>query len=98
MLRSPEMLRRRLREGVEFFRKGETALGGRVPVNPSGGMLCRGHPVGASGLAQVCEIADQIRGRSGARQKASARVGLAENSGGRVGRESAAAVVTILSS
>jgi acetyl-CoA acetyltransferase len=84
--------------GVDLFRKGETALGGRVPVNPSGGMLCRGHPVGASGLAQVCEIADQIRGRSGARQKAGARTGLTENSGGRIGRESAAAVVTILSS
>jgi acetyl-CoA acyltransferase len=85
-------------EGVELFRRGDTSLGGRVPVNPSGGMLCRGHPVGASGLAQVCEIADQIRGRSGARQKTGARTGLAENSGGRVGRESAAAVVTILSS
>jgi acetyl-CoA acetyltransferase len=85
-------------EGPELLRKGETALGGRMPVNPSGGMLCRGHPVGASGLAQVCEIADQIRGRSGDRQKAGARVGLTENSGGRVGRESAAAVVTILSS
>lgn len=85
-------------EGPDFFRTGATALGGRVPVNPSGGMLCRGHPVGASGLAQVCELADQIRGRSGERQKQEARVGLAENSGGRVGRESAAAVVTILSS
>jgi acetyl-CoA acyltransferase len=84
-------------EGVELFRRGDTSLGGRVPVNPSGGMLCRGHPVGASGLAQVCEIADQLRGRSGARQKAGARTGLTENSGGRVGRESAAAVVTILS-
>lgn len=85
-------------EGPDFFRRGATALGGRVPVNPSGGMLCRGHPVGASGLAQICELADQIRGRSGARQKEGARVGLAENSGGRVGRESAAAVVTVLSS
>jgi acetyl-CoA acetyltransferase len=85
-------------DGPEFLRSGTTELGGRVPVNPSGGMLCRGHPVGASGLAQVCELADQIRGRSGERQKAGARVGLAENSGGRVGRESGAAVVTILSS
>lgn len=85
-------------QGAEFFRSGATAIGGRVPVNPSGGMLCRGHPVGASGLAQVCEIADQIRGRCGERQKEGAKVGLAENSGGRVGRESAAAVVTILSS
>ena len=85
-------------EGPDLVRNGATAIGGRVPVNPSGGMLCRGHPVGASGLAQVCELVDQIRGRSGGRQKAGARVGLAENSGGRVGRESAAAVVTILSS
>lgn len=83
--------------GPDLVRKGETAIGGRIPVNPSGGMLCRGHPVGASGLAQICELADQLRGRSGPRQKPGARVGLAENSGGRVGRESAAAVVTILS-
>jgi acetyl-CoA acyltransferase len=61
-------------------------------------MLSRGHPVGASGVAQICELADQLRGRAGKRQKVGARVALAENSGGRVGRDSAAAVVTILSS
>jgi acetyl-CoA acyltransferase len=83
--------------GPELLRDGTTALGGRVPVNPSGGMLSRGHPVGASGVAQICELADQLRARAGKRQKEGARVALAENSGGRVGRDSAAAVVTILS-
>jgi acetyl-CoA acyltransferase len=61
-------------------------------------MLSRGHPVGASGVAQICELVDQLRGRAGKRQKEGARVALAENSGGRVGRDSAAAAVTILSS
>jgi acetyl-CoA acyltransferase len=84
--------------GPQLVRDGTTAPGGRVPVNPSGGMLSRGHPVGASGVAQICELADQLRGRAGKRQKVGARVALAENSGGRVGRDSAAAVVTILSS
>lgn len=83
--------------GPELIRDGTTGPGGRVPVNPSGGMLCRGHPVGASGVAQICELTDQLRGRSGDRQRVGARVALAENSGGRVGRDSAAAVVTILS-
>jgi acetyl-CoA acetyltransferase len=84
--------------GPELLRNGTTGPGGRVPVNPSGGMLSRGHPVGASGVAQICELADQLRGRAGPRQRAGARVALAENSGGRVGRDSAAAAVTILSS
>jgi acetyl-CoA acetyltransferase len=83
--------------GPELIRAGATGPAGRIAVNPSGGMLCRGHPVGASGVAQICELADQLRGRSGKRQKPGARVGLAENSGGRVGRDSAAASVTIVS-
>lgn len=60
----------------------ETALGGRLPVNPSGGLKAKGHPVGATGVAQVAEIATQLRGAAGQRQVEGARVGLAQNMGG----------------
>jgi acetyl-CoA acyltransferase len=76
---------------------GVTRLGGRCPVNPSGGLLSRGHPVGATGLAQVVELADQLRGRCGPRQVDGARLALAQNSGGHLSGEEAVAVVTILS-
>jgi acetyl-CoA acetyltransferase len=71
-------------------------LGGRCPVNPSGGLLSRGHPVGATGLGQVVELVDQLRGRCGVRQVDGARVALAQNSGGHLSGEEAVAVVTIL--
>jgi acetyl-CoA acyltransferase len=76
---------------------GATRLGGRCPVNPSGGLLSRGHPVGATGLAQVVELVDQLRGRCGPRQVDGARLALAQNSGGHLAGEEAVAVVTILS-
>jgi acetyl-CoA acyltransferase len=76
---------------------GVTRLGGRFPVNPSGGLLSRGHPVGATGLAQVVELADQLRGRCGPRQVDGAGLALAQNSGGHLSGEEAVAVVTILS-
>jgi acetyl-CoA acetyltransferase len=76
---------------------GATRLGGRCPVNPSGGLLSRGHPVGATGLAQIVELADQLRGRCGARQVPGARVALAQNSGGHLAGEEAVATVTVLS-
>jgi acetyl-CoA acyltransferase len=76
---------------------GVTRLGGRCPVNPSGGLLSRGHPVGATGLAQVVELAEQLRGRCGSRQVDGARLALAQNSGGHLSGEEAVAVVTILS-
>jgi acetyl-CoA acyltransferase len=76
---------------------GATRLGGHCPVNPSGGLLSRGHPVGATGLAQVVELADQLRGRCGPRQVDDARLALAQNSGGHLSGEEAVAVVTILS-
>ena len=76
---------------------GATRLGGRCPVNPSGGLLSRGHPVGATGLAQVVELVDQLRGRCGPRQVDGARLALAQNSGGHLSGEEAVAVVTILS-
>jgi acetyl-CoA acetyltransferase len=59
-----------------LLRSGATALGGRIPVNPSGGLLSKGEPLGASGLGQVHELVEQVRGRGGPRQVADARVGL----------------------
>ena len=84
-------------EGPKLLASGATALGGRVPVNPSGGLLSKGHPVGATGCAQLVELVDQLRGRCGHRQVAGARVALAENGGGFLGTDAAAMVVTILS-
>jgi acetyl-CoA acetyltransferase len=83
-------------EGPAFLASGATALGGRVPVNPSGGLLSKGHPVGATGCAQLVELTDQLRGRAGARQVQGARIGLAENAGGFLGPDQAVAAVTIL--
>jgi acetyl-CoA acyltransferase len=74
---------------------GITALGGRVPVNPSGGLLAKGHPVGATGVAQIAEIFWQLRGEAGKRQVPNARVGLTENGGGVIDGENAAATVHI---
>lgn len=76
---------------------GETTIGGRVPVNPSGGLESKGHPVGATGLAQVHELVTQLRHEAGARQVDGARIAIAENGGGLHGIEEAVACVTILS-
>jgi acetyl-CoA C-acetyltransferase len=69
-------------KGGQVTEKGETAIGGRIPVNPSGGLKSKGHPVGATGVAQLCEIASQLRGESGERQVKGAKRGLAQNMGG----------------
>ncbi len=82
-------------EGGEFAASGATKIGGRLPVNPSGGLECRGHPIGASGLAQVYEIVTQLRGEAGKRQVTGARLGLAENGGGFLGVEEAVAAIHI---
>ena len=76
---------------------GRTALGGAIPVNVSGGLVSKGHPLGATGLAQIHELALHLRDRAGARQVAGARIALAENSGGFYGVEDAMSCVTILS-
>lgn len=77
-------------EDLGFFKKGEggpaveagaTRIGGEIPINPSGGLLSRGHPVGATGLAQVFEIVQQLRGTA-ANQVPDAEIGLAHNLGG----------------
>ena len=84
--------------GGKLAESGETTLGGRLPVNPSGGLESRGHPMGATGLAQIYELVHQLRGDCGTRQVPGARVALAENGGGLYRGEEAVAAVTILSS
>ncbi|WP_028322350.1 thiolase family protein [Desulfatiglans anilini] len=71
-------------EGVELLRSGATAIGGRIPVNPSGGLLSLGHPLSASGVRTVCEVVLHLRGQAGARQTPNAKVGLAQMLGGLV--------------
>jgi acetyl-CoA acetyltransferase len=78
-------------EGLGFFEpgmggvaaeKGWTSLGGKIPINPSGGLKAKGHPIGATGAAQIGEIATQLRGEAAARQVAGARIGLVHTLGG----------------
>jgi acetyl-CoA acetyltransferase len=83
-------------EGGRLIADGVTKLGGRIPVSTSGGLLRKGHPIGATGIAQVVEITEQIQGRAGARQVAGARAGLCHNGGGSIGADAAAQCVTIL--
>jgi len=83
-------------EAVALLRSGRTALGGDMPINPSGGLISKGHPIGATGAAQLVELADQLRNRAGPRQRHDARIALAENGGGWIGNDAAAAVITIL--
>ncbi len=85
-----------LGEGGRLAQSGATSLGGRLPVNPSGGLESKGHPIGATGLGQVYELVAQLRGEAGARQVQGARIALAENGGGFYGYEEAVACVTIL--
>ncbi len=84
-------------EGGVFIESGAPHLGGRIPVNPSGGLLRKGHPVGATGLAQLAELVEQLRGQSGPRQVEGARIGMAQNGGGSIGTDAAAMCVTIVS-
>ncbi len=83
-------------EGGIFAQSGATKIGGIIPINPSGGLESRGHPIGASGLAQIHELVTQLRGKAGSRQVKGARIALAENGGGALGREEAAMCIHIL--
>jgi acetyl-CoA acetyltransferase len=83
-------------EGGRLIDEGVTELGGKVPVNPSGGLLSKGHPVGASGVAQVVEIVWQLRGEADKRQVKNARVGLAQIMGGNKEGDTRACTVHIL--
>lgn len=82
---------------IALLEDGATSLGGRFPVNVSGGLTSRGHPAGATGVAQIAEISDQLRGRGGRAQVDNARIGVAQMAGGLVGSDSAVATVHILS-
>lgn len=75
---------------------GATSLGGRVPINPSGGLESKGHPIGATGLGQIFELVTQLRGEAGVRQVPGARIAMQENGGGLWGVEEAAVHIGIL--
>jgi len=83
-------------DGGPISERGDTRIGGRIPVNPSGGLESKGHPIGATGLAQIAELVTQLRGEAGRRQVAGARIALAENGGGLHGVEEAVACITVL--
>lgn len=80
----------------ELVDSGATEIGGRIPVNPSGGLISRGHPVGATGVAQICELTWQLRGAADGRQVEGARTAMAHNAGGTVLGEPAALCIHIL--
>ena len=82
--------------GGSFVGSGATALGGQIPVNVSGGLVSKGHPVGATGLSMVYELTAQLRGECGPRQVVGADLALAENGGGVIGFEEAACAITLL--
>jgi acetyl-CoA acetyltransferase len=83
-------------QGGAFVAAGATGPGGPIPINTSGGLVSKGHPVGATGLSMVYELTRQLRGEAGIRQVPDARIGLAENGGGVIGLEEAICAVTIL--
>ncbi|CAL8476955.1 thiolase family protein [Caballeronia sp. S22] len=84
--------------GAAWTESGETSLGGKLPVNPSGGLLSRGHPVGATGMAQICEMYWQLNGQAGGRQVQGARLGLSYCKGGTVSGTDGASVTTVVMS
>lgn len=80
-----------------WISSGHTEIGGKLPINPSGGLIARGHPIGASGLAQVYEAAVQLRGEAGERQVVGANIGLCQIGGGVIKNETATSAVHIFS-
>jgi acetyl-CoA acetyltransferase len=83
-------------EAGTLLDSGATQRDGRIPVNPSGGLVARGHPVGATGLAQIAELVWQLRGEAGVRQAGQPRIALAQNSGGWLEGDPAAVAVHVL--
>lgn len=83
-------------ESGRLIDDGVTRLGGRLPVNTSGGLLRKGHPLGATGIAQIVELTEQLQGRCGKRQVEAVKVALAQNGGGVVGGDAASMCVSIL--
>jgi acetyl-CoA acyltransferase len=85
-----------LGEGGAIAEAGETRLGGRIPINPSGGLESKGHPLAATGLGQIFELTSQLRHQCGQRQVEGARIAAAQNGGGLWGYEEAVCAITIL--
>jgi acetyl-CoA acetyltransferase len=83
-------------EGGRFTEDGHTAMTGKIPVNPSGGLESKGHPIAATGTAMIAELVWQLRGAAGKRQVEGARIGLAENGGGILPPDAAVVSATIL--
>ncbi len=83
-------------EGGALAESGATTIGGRIPINTSGGLESKGHPIGATGLGQLHELVVQLRGEAGPRQVEGARLAIAENGGGIYGLEEAVCAITIL--
>jgi acetyl-CoA acetyltransferase len=83
-------------EGGPAAERGDFTIGGRMPINPSGGLESKGHPIGATGLGQIHELVTQLRGEAGKRQVNDARIAIQENGGGLYGIEEAVVAVTIL--
>jgi len=84
-------------DGPKLVAERATSLGGRIPVNPSGGLVARGHPIGATGLGQIHEAVLQLRGHAGHRQIPDCRVALTQNAGGYLELDNAAIAIHILS-
>ena len=83
-------------DGGPAAERGEFTIGGRLPINPSGGLESKGHPIGATGLGQLHELVTQLRGEAGARQVEGARIAMQENGGGLIGVDEAVVAVTVL--
>jgi acetyl-CoA acetyltransferase len=83
-------------QGGPAAERGDFTIGGRIPVNPSGGLESKGHPLGATGIGQLYELVTQLRGEAGARQVDGARHAIQENGGGNIGVEEAAVAIHIL--
>lgn len=86
----------KLEHAGEYCSSGQTAIGGELPTNTSGGLVSRGHPVACTGLAQVYELATQLRGRAKQRQVKNAKIGMNVNGGGLIGVEDAALGINII--
>lgn len=86
-----------LGQGGHCAERGDFTIGGRIPINPSGGLESKGHPLGATGIGQLFELVTQLRGEAGARQVANARFAIQENGGGLQGVEEGALAIHILS-
>jgi acetyl-CoA acetyltransferase len=85
-----------LGEGGVAAERGDFTIGGRLPINPSGGLESKGHPIGATGLGQIHELVTQLRGEAGLRQVEGARIAIQENGGGLYGIEEAVVAIHIL--